>query len=192
MKLIAELRRRKVIRAVMVYVAVAWFLLGVFDLAFESWSMPEQTLRYVWLAVLLGFPLAMGLVWLYDVTDDGIVRASPSSSDEAVDLRLQTVDYIILTVFVSVLCVIGYQLTRNIMGVEGERQVDPEVREVPARSIAVLPFEDVSPDGDQAYLGNGIADELRLELHGWRVSGLPVEHPRSRPHKKTARRLVKS
>jgi TolB-like protein len=158
----------------MIYVAVAWFLLGVFDLAFESWSMPEQTLRYVWIAVLSGFPIAMVLVWLYDITDEGIVRASPSASDEAVDLRLLPVDYIILTVFVSVLCAIGYQLTKDIMGAEVDRQVDPEVREVPASSIAVLPFEDISPGGDQAHFANGIADELRLELQhldGLRVAG---------------------
>ena len=105
----------------MVYVAAAWFLLGVFNLAFESWSMPEQTLRYVWIAVLSGFPIAMVLVWLYDITDEGIVRASPSSSDERVDLRLHPSDYIILTVFVSVLCIIAYQLTQNIMGVEVDR-----------------------------------------------------------------------
>jgi len=172
LKLIAELRRRKIIRAIMVYVAAAWFLLGVFNLAFESWSMPEQTLRYVWIAVLSGFPIAMVLVWLYDITDDGIVRASPSSSDEQLDLRLHLSDYIILTVFVSVLCVIGYQLTKNIMGAEVDRQVDTEVREVPASSIAVLPFEDMSPGGDQAYFGNGIADELRLELQ--RLDGLRV------------------
>ena len=78
LKLIAEMRRRKLFRAVMIYVAAAWFLLGVFDLAFESWSMPEHTLRYVWIAVLSGFPFTMMLVWRYDVTDEGIVRASPS------------------------------------------------------------------------------------------------------------------
>ncbi|MEH6636372.1 MAG: hypothetical protein V7700_12675 [Halioglobus sp.] len=172
LKLIAEIRRRKVFRAVMIYVAAAWFLLGVFDLAFESWSMPEQTLRYVWIAVLSGFPIAMMLVWLYDITDDGIVRTAPASSDEQVDLRLHPSDYIILTVFVSVLCVIAYQVTQNIMGAEVDRQVNSEVREVPARSIAVLPFEDISPGSDQAYLGNGIADELRLELQ--RLDGLRV------------------
>ena len=60
------------------------------------------------------------------------------------------------------------------MDAEVDSQVDAEVREVPASSIAVLPFEDISPDGDQAYLGNGIADELRLELqqlHGLLVAG---------------------
>jgi len=156
----------------MVYVAVAWFLLGVFDLAFESWSMPEQTLRYVWFAVLSGFPIAMVLVWLYDITDEGIVRTAPSSPDERVDLSLRTSDYVILTIFISVLCVIGYQLTKNIMGAEVDRQVDPVVTKVPAGSIAVLPFEDISPGGDQAYFANGIADELRLELQG--LDGLRV------------------
>ena len=156
----------------MVYVAAAWFLLGVFKLAFETWGMPEQTLRYVWGAVLSGFPFAMVLVWLYDITDEGIVRTAPSSSDEPVGLSLHSSDYIILTVFVSVLCVIAYQLTKNIMGTKADRQVVAEVREVPARSIAVLPFEDISPSGDQAYFGNGIADELRLELQ--RLDGLGV------------------
>jgi TolB-like protein len=172
LKLIAEIRRRKLFRAVMIYVAAAWFLLGVFDLAFESWNIPEHTLRYVWIAVLSGFPVAVVLVWRYDITDDGIVRTSPSSSAERIDLSLHFSDYIILSVFVAVLCGIGYQLTKNIMGVEVDRRGDPGVREVPARSIAVLPFEDISPDGDQAYLGNGIADELRLELQ--RLDGLRV------------------
>jgi TolB-like protein len=134
--------------------------------------MPEQTLRYVWIAVLSGFPFTMMLVWLYDITDEGIVRASPSASDVPVDLRLLPVDYIILTVFVSVLCVIAYQLTNNIMGEEVDRQVDSEVREVTARSVAVLPFEDISPDRDQAHFASGIADELRLELQ--RLDGLRV------------------
>ena len=138
LKLIAEIRRRKVFRAAIVYAAAAWFLLNVFKQAFESWGMPAHNLRYVWIAVLSGFPVAMVLVWLYDITDDGIVRTSRYSSDEQLDLTLHRSDYIILTVFVSILCVIAYQLTTNIM--DTDRQVDADVTEVPSGSIAVLPL----------------------------------------------------
>jgi len=64
----SELRRRRVFRVTGLYIVGAWVALQVFDLAFASWGLPETTLRFVWIGVIVLFPLALVFGWRYDIT----------------------------------------------------------------------------------------------------------------------------
>ena len=90
----SELRRRHVFRVAGVYIVAAWVALQVADLGFESWGVPANALRYVWIAALLLFPVAIIFSWRYDITASGIVRTPPASGSE--DLSLKVPDFIIL------------------------------------------------------------------------------------------------
>ena len=69
-----ELRRRRVFRTAGLYVVAACVVLQVCDLAFESWDVPAQAMRYLWIALLTLFPISLVFGWRYDITSSGIVR----------------------------------------------------------------------------------------------------------------------
>jgi TolB-like protein/Tfp pilus assembly protein PilF len=164
---LAECRRRRVFRLAGLYVVGCWVALQVADLAFESWGISPVAIRYVWIAAIIGFPVALFFGWRFDIvggrilrTDDGVTRA---------DLSLQTADYLILTAVVVVLFAaiygIGSELGNSIERADRGTATEP----ADPRSIAVLPFTvDSAGESDIAFLADGIQDELltRLSLVG--------------------------
>ena len=79
MSFFSELRRRHVFRSAGVYIVSAWVVLQVADLGFESWGVPASALRFLWIAALLLFPVALVFGWRYDITAHGIVRTPPAA-----------------------------------------------------------------------------------------------------------------
>lgn len=130
---ISELRRRRVIRAAGIYVLVAWMVIQVGEATFPSLGLPDWGLRFVIVLVALGFPIVLVLAWAYDLqptAEQKIVR-TPAEDTAA--------------------------------GESGEGEAAPgdiSDERKPIGSIAVLPFADMSPDGDQEYFADGIAEEL--------------------------------
>lgn len=146
----AELRRRKVVRAGATYAVTAWVVLQLGEITFEPLGLPPRALTWTILAAILGFPLVLVLAWFFDVGPGGVTRdRSPAAKAGAV--------FAVLTVLLTVIGV-GSWLSQVY-------PADP-VAEAPARaaapqnSIAVLPFEDMSPARDQSHLSDGIAEEL--------------------------------
>ena len=76
-KLIAEARRRRVFRTAGLDIVAAWVLLQVADLAFESASLPDSLLRYIWFAAFAGFPIALVFGWYYEITAGTIAKTTP-------------------------------------------------------------------------------------------------------------------
>ncbi len=167
----SELRRRRVFRTAGFYIVGAWVALQVSDLAFASWGLPDTTLRFVWIAAIALFPLALVFGWRYDITPEGIVRTLPASASE--DLGLKAADYIVLTGLLAITITSVWLLAGRISG-------DPtaqNVTEFPHRdadplSIAVLPFATRSNVADTAYFADGIHDDLLTTLS--KVSALKV------------------
>jgi len=141
-----------------VYLLAAWGVLQVADLAFQSWGIPVEALRFVWIGTALGFPVAVVFSWIYEITPDGVVQRTSTESGASRDLSLRRVDYLILSALLVVAAGVFYGLFSEIRGVEspgaGKKQ------HAVANSIAVLPFADMSPESDQEYFGDGVAEEL--------------------------------
>jgi TolB-like protein/Tfp pilus assembly protein PilF len=138
-KFFAELKRRRVYSVAVTYAIVGWLLIQVVTQVFPPFEIPNWGERLAIVAIMLGFPIAMILAWIYDFTSHGIVRTSDSKP-----------------------------------------KVRREVAELPAsseRSIAVLPFNDLSPAKDHDYFSDGIAEELLGALA--KVDGLRVAARRS-------------
>ncbi len=74
-----EMRRRHVFRVTGIYVVTAWVILQVADLAFESFGLPAEAMRFVWYALIAVSPLAVFWGWRYDITANGIVRTPPAT-----------------------------------------------------------------------------------------------------------------
>jgi serine/threonine-protein kinase len=138
-KFFAELKRRRVYSIAVTYAVVAWLLIQVVTQVFPPFEIPNWAERVVIIAIVVGFPIALVLAWIYDFTRHGIVR-----TDE-----------------------IQPRVTTN----------ETKASHSGERSIAVLPFTDLSPDKDHAYFSDGVAEEILTALA--KVDGLRVAARRS-------------
>jgi len=171
-----ELRRRHVFRVAGIYVVAAWVVIQVADAAFPGLDVPESAIRFVWLAVFLGFPLALVFGWRYDFTSQGIVRTPAADADTQIDVSLRRTDHVILALLLMVATGVVYQLTIQISDSRSP-QAAPEAasviqQEVEPNSIAVLPLENLSGDPEQQYFVSGMQDALISNLS--RVKALRV------------------
>lgn len=159
----SELQRRRVFRVAGLYIVGAWVALQVSDLAFASWGLPDTTLRFVWIAAIVLFPLALVFGWRYDITANGIVRTPPASGSE--DLGLKPADYAVLTGLLAVLITSGWLLAGRISGESpAGGMVGIPQRNVDPLSIAVLPFATRSNVDNTAFFADGIHDDLLTTL----------------------------
>lgn len=130
---VAELKRRKVIRVAIAYLAVSWLILQVGSMVIPAFNIPTWTLRLLVLLVVLGLPLALVLAWLYEITPAGLVRETEAApADDAAT------------------------------GLPSDPNTAPiaSMPQAIAASIAVLPFADMSQARDQEFFSDGLSEEL--------------------------------
>lgn len=169
-RFIAECRRRQVFRVTGLYVVGSWIVLQVAALAFENWGIPVEAMRFVWTGAFVGFPVALLLGWRFNVTGGRIVVTA--KTEDVDDQPLGRADFAILGVAATAVMIVTAGLMVGIQRVEPVHEQSHKAAEPEPYSIAVLPCTDMSPDGDQAYFAEGIAEEL-LNLLA-KYSGLRV------------------
>ena len=140
-----ELQRRKVYRVAAAYVVAAGFLIQMASAAFPAWELPNWTLRLVVVLLLIGFPIAVILAWAYDITPQGIQGTPPGTHR-----RRNLILLIALAVIISASA--GFFLLPR------------AVRDKIDKSVAVLPFQNLSNDPANAYFADGIQEEVLTRL----------------------------
>jgi TolB-like protein/Tfp pilus assembly protein PilF len=168
MTLFNELKRRNVFRVGAAYVVVCWLLLQVADVLLDNFGAPDWVFKSFTALLALGFPLAVFLSWAFELTPEGMKRtAEVTAADEADSKSNRRVDRVILVGAIALIAVMAIErvwfagrdgATSEPLQASAEQPIDEAL--APARSIAVLAFEDLSPDGDQAYFAEGISEEL--------------------------------
>lgn len=153
MSFLSEVRRRKVFQVAAVYLVVGWLILQVVDVINEPLSLPDWFDTVVIVLLAIGFPIALILSWAFDITPEGVVATTPASSASAQKTR--GIEYVLVALLVLSLGWIGFTEFRPVVGTS--RQVLPN-------SVAVLPFENLSPDPNNAYFAAGIHDTILNEL----------------------------
>jgi TolB-like protein/Flp pilus assembly protein TadD len=153
-KFFAELKRRHVYRAAVAYGMGAWLLIQVATQVFPFFDIPNSAVRFVIVTLLLGFPIAMALAWLYEFTGAGFVR------DEDVDpgVRKSAGRLIDFTIIGVLLLLIGMLLYGRLPSHSSSGEPIPE------KSIAVLPFANFSDDKQNAFFADGIQDDILTSL----------------------------
>jgi TolB-like protein/Tfp pilus assembly protein PilF len=139
---------------------------------FPALDIPEDAIRYVWLAVLACFPVAVLFSWRYDLTASGICRTPASHEDAATVHPLTRLDYGILSVLGLVIFIVAIGVGQRLLEVQTEVARAPTTRAIDPNSIAVLPLDNLSPSPDDAYFAAGVHDALITSLS--RVSALMV------------------
>jgi TolB-like protein len=176
LSLLGDLRRRHVFRVAALYIVGAWLLLQIADVIFPGLGIPEEAIRFVMIGVLIGFPIALVIGWMYEITPDGIVRTAPfSESSGAFDPSLRGADYAILGALMLVAVSVAYGLITRLGEIAEFETASVERMAYPLPdkpSIAVLPFDNMSNDTEQEYFVDGMTEDLITDLS--KISGLFV------------------
>ena len=183
--LFSELRRRNVFRVGVAYVLASWAVAQVADLVLENIGAPAWVMQTLMFMLALGFVAAVIIAWAYEVTPDGIKRERDVVRDESITyetakrLNVITIGLVILVVGLFVVDRFFWKLTAPVpeiataeQGVEPVGEAAPSA--APEKSIAVLPFVDMSADKDQEYFADGISEEILnalVKAEGLQVSG---------------------
>jgi TolB-like protein len=141
-----EVQRRKVYRVAAAYVIAAGFIIQISSAVFPAWDLPSWAFRLVVVLLLIGFPISLILAWAYDITPQGI-RATPAPGTHR---RRNLIMLIAIGVIVS--AVAGFFLFPRVSW----RNVE--------KSIAVLPFQSLSDEKENAYFADGIQDDILTNL----------------------------
>ena len=156
-KFFSELKRRNVYRAAVGYTAVAWLLIQVATQTLPFFDAPSWIIRGIILLLIAGFPVALALAWAFELTPGGIVRAEDAPTDRAVlretRRKIDMVIIVVLALAVAGLLFDRFRLPRG-----------PELAGAPAKSIAVLPFTNMSEEKENAFFADGIQDDILTNL----------------------------
>src|SRR3954464_9120394 len=143
----AELQRRKVYRVAAAYIIAAGFIIQIGSAVFPAWELPNWTLRLVIVLLLVGFPVALILAWAYDVTPQGI-QATPK-----IPGRHRRRNIILL---VAAGAIISTSAGFLLLPRASARKID--------KSVAVLPFQNLSDEKANTYFAEGIQNEILTKL----------------------------
>jgi TolB-like protein/tetratricopeptide (TPR) repeat protein len=167
-----ELQRRRVHRMAGFYIVGAWLIIQVADVFFPAWGLPDTALRFLIIATMLCFPIALVFSWTYDITLAGIVKTEPADLGEVFDNSLKRTDYVVLVALLAVgAAIVLGSLQRIVQEVDG---VVATVEKI-ANSVAILPFANLDTNPDTGYFSDGVSEEI---LH--RLSSLNALHVLSR------------
>ena len=144
-----EVKRRKVYRVAAAYIIAAGGIIQLASATFPAWELPNWSLRLVILLLLVGFPIALILAWAFDITPQGI-RATPETTAPRTGRRRNIIMLIATGVVIS--AATGFFLLPRLAA----HKVD--------KSIAVLPFENLSDEKENAYFADGIQDDVLTNL----------------------------
>src|SRR5438445_7427570 len=144
-----EVKRRKVYRVAVAYVIAAGGIIQLASAAFPAWELPNWALRLVIVSLLIGFPIALILAWAFDVTPQGI-KTTPTIAVPGAHRRRNVIMLVATGVIISAAA--GFFLLPRAIA----RKLD--------KSIAVLPFENLSDDKANAFFADGMQDDILTNL----------------------------
>jgi TolB-like protein/Tfp pilus assembly protein PilF len=165
-----ELKRRHVWRVAVAYVVAGWLLVQVATQVFPFFNIPSWVVRLIVLLIVIGFPVAVVFGWVYELSPEGIRRTAPADSPEARVPQAhrsigQKLNAIIIAMLVLAVALMGWRMYAMRHGnTSAPAAAGPPATTQPAKSIAVLPFENLSNDKDNAYFVAGMQDLILTKL----------------------------
>ncbi|MEO0436442.1 MAG: adenylyl cyclase [Pseudomonadota bacterium] len=190
MSFLSELKRRNVYRVAGVYAVVGWLLVQIAATVEDAIALPSWFDAVVLSFLVIGFPIVLVFAWAFELTPDGIKRTSAVSENESITSqtgsKLDALLVVALFVFAGAILAPRFLPSSRSDGTDETRstKIEPPTAQsrqaIPAppadtrASIAVLPFADLSPEGNQEYFADGVSEELLnvlAKVEGMRVAG---------------------
>ncbi|MFT7320730.1 MAG: hypothetical protein ACI8SI_002281, partial [Congregibacter sp.] len=186
MSFLGELKRRNVFRVAGVYVVVSWVIVQVAATLEEAISLPAWFDAVAVSFLAIAFPIVMVFAWAFELTPEGIQRTTAVSSEDSI--TEQTASKLDMVLILALLIFAGAMVMPRFLPQEpasntestasassqDEAMVAEATPPVKDASIAVLPFADLSPEGNQEYFADGISEELLnvlAQVDGLKVAG---------------------
>ena len=155
-KLFNELKRRNVVRVGIAYIVLGWLALQVGDILFELFEAPEWVFKTFAALLFLGFPFVCLFAWAFELTPEGIKKTRDVDTSESITHSTgRRLDFVIIAALVVALGYFIWERQHLVDQVEGSRSV-AELD----RSIAVLPFVNMSSDQEQEWFADGLTEEI--------------------------------
>ncbi|HZE12803.1 MAG TPA: FlgO family outer membrane protein, partial [Chthoniobacterales bacterium] len=174
MNFFSELKRRNVYKVAVAYAVVAWLVIQVAFTVLPTFHAAEWVLQTLVAVAVLGFPVALVLAWVFEVTPEGIKRAEdvlPNESSKHSTGRKLVAITIVLACVAGGLLAFQFLRSRTQSVVQGGAPATPDRQglagarpSIPDKSIAVLPFENLSDEKANAYFADGVQDEILTNL----------------------------
>jgi TolB-like protein len=157
----AELKRRNVYRVAVAYGVVAWLLIQIATQVFPFFDIPNWAVRLVVLLIAVGFPIALILAWAFELTPEGIKRTEEVAPNQSITRKTgRKLDFLIFAVLLLVIGALVYQQLRP----KRSATAASTSVAIPEKSIAVLPFENLSANQENAFFTDGVQDEILTNL----------------------------
>ena len=161
----AELKRRNVYKVAVAYAVVGWLLVQVTTQVFPIFEIPNWASRLIVLAIIIGFPIALVIAWAFELTPQGLKRTEdvdPGVAAHSPKKHAWVYVVIVAAALSAGLFFMGRYTLRNTASAARTEAVTGS--SIPQKSIAVLPFENLSDDKGAAYFADGIQDEILTKL----------------------------
>jgi hypothetical protein len=160
-----ELKRRNVYKVAIAYVVGGWALSQGIAQVFPLFDVPSSAIRAMVLLIIVGLPVALVLAWMFEITPQGIKRTETADAMPvgATPKKYAWIYIVVVGGAISIgLIFIGRYIAGNTTSVARAEAAAASL--VPQKSIAVLPFENLSDDKSNAYFAEGIQDEILTRL----------------------------
>jgi len=162
----AEVKRRNVYKVAAAYGVVAWLLTEIATQVLPFFEIPNWGVRLIVLAIVIGFPIALVIAWAFELTPEGLKRTEIADAEFPLG-RSPKRAWIFIVIIAGAISVglffLGRYTTSRTLSTE-QGQPPASAESLPQKSIAVLPFDNLSRDPDNAYFAEGIQDEILTRL----------------------------
>ena len=160
----AELKRRNVYKVAVAYAVIAWLLIQAGSILFPTFEAPSWVMKVFVAAIAAGFPIALVLAWAFEMTPEGMKRTESLLPGERIPQWSRRKFAALIAAIAAVAAgLFLIQFTRVHRAPTTATRTEP-TRQVSSKSIAVLPFENLSEDKANAYFADGMQDEIITRL----------------------------
>ena len=158
-----ELKRRNVYKVAVAYAVVAWLLIQAASILFPTFEAPAWVMKVFVTIIILGFPVALAFSWAFEITPEGIKRESEVTPDQSITARTgQKIVGITVALAVIAAGLMIFQFLRPTSATKSTNE--PAAGPISEKSLAVLPFDNLSDEKANAYFAEGIQDEILTRL----------------------------